>query len=36
MPEDYPVERSKRRSRKEFERAMDKVKDTEPDEEDQI
>ncbi|MBD3423094.1 MAG: toxin-antitoxin system HicB family antitoxin [Candidatus Latescibacteria bacterium] len=36
MTEEYLVERSKRGSRKKFERAIGKVKDIEPDEEDQI
>jgi hypothetical protein len=36
MTEEYLVERSKRGSRKKFERAMGKVKNIEPDEEDQI
>ena len=36
MTEEYLVERSKRGSRKKFERAMGKVKDIAPDEEDEI
>lgn len=34
MTEEYLVERSRRGSRKKFERAMSKIKDIEPDEED--
>lgn len=36
MTEEYLVERSRRGSREKFERAMGKIKDIEPDEEDQI
>ena len=36
MTEEYLVEPSKRGSRKKFERSMGKIKDIEPDEEDQI